>query len=168
MIRRQYVTELPVPTTGHIWSLLETLLSLIWMWICNKLIIYVLFWFTLCYLIVEGYICNWLIYNHFEQLDPMADVIRLRITGLVQYNNQRDQRGVAPADCWNRGEWGLKVGIPWLVRWVRRAGTRDFFLPWLLWSAQYKIVFYSPYTISIYVSPSPSNLGRQSCRATCH
>jgi hypothetical protein len=34
---------------------------------------------------------------------------------------------MAPADCWNSGEWGLKVGIPWLVRWVRRAGTRDFY-----------------------------------------
>jgi hypothetical protein len=36
-------------------------------------------------------------------------------------------------------------------------------LPWLFWSAQYKIF----YTISIYVSPSPSNLGWQACRAVC-
>jgi hypothetical protein len=35
---------------------------------------------------------------------------------------------------------------------------------WLL-SAQFKILFSSPYTISIYVFPSASNLGRQSCRA---
>ncbi len=42
-----------------------------------------------------------------------------------------------------------------------------FFRPWLHWSAQYIIFLSSPYTISIYVSPSPSNLGRQSCRASC-
>ncbi len=29
-----------------------------------------------------------------------------------------------------------------------------FIIPWLLWSAQYKI----PYTVSSYESPSPSNL----------
>jgi hypothetical protein len=29
----------------------------------------------------------------------------------------------------------------WLVRWVCRAGTRHFFLPWLLQSAQYKNIF---------------------------
>jgi hypothetical protein len=34
------------------------------------------------------------------------------------------------------------------------------------WSPQYKILFLS-YTISIDVSPLPSNLGRQSCRAAC-
>ncbi len=34
-------------------------------------------------------------------------------------------------------------GIPsWLVRWARRAGTREFILPWLLRSAaKYKIFF---------------------------
>ncbi len=36
------------------------------------------------------------------------------------------------------------------------------------WSAQYKIFFFSTlYTISISLSPSPSNLRRQSCRAAC-
>ncbi len=42
-----------------------------------------------------------------------------------------------------------------------------FILPWLLWSAQYKIWFSSPYTISIYVSSLPSNLGRPPCSAAC-
>ncbi len=28
-------------------------------------------------------------------------------------------------------------------------------------------IFSSPYSISIHLSPSPSNLGRQSCRAAC-
>jgi hypothetical protein len=31
--------------------------------------------------VAEGRICNWLIYNHFEQLDPTADMVRLRIVG---------------------------------------------------------------------------------------
>ncbi len=43
-------------------------------------------------------------------------------------------RGVpyqAPADYWNSGEWGRredkwKGSLSWLVRWARRAGTRDF------------------------------------------
>jgi hypothetical protein len=39
-----------------------------------------------------------------------------------------------------------------------------FFLPWLLWSAQYKIFFSSPYTIAIDVSPTPSNQSWQSKR----
>ncbi len=44
---------------------------------------------------------------------------------------------------------------------------RFFILPSLLWSDQYKRFFSSPYTISLHVSPSPSNLGRQSCIAAC-
>ncbi len=35
-----------------------------------------------------------------------------------------------------------------------------FILPWLLWPAHYKTLFSSPHTFSLYVSPSPSNLGR--------
>jgi hypothetical protein len=26
----------------------------------------------------------------------------------------------------------MKEVLPWLVRWARRAGTRDFVLPWLI------------------------------------
>ncbi len=35
--------------------------------------------------------------------------------------NQRDQRGVAPADCWNLGKWGLFEYI-----W------KESFLGWLM------------------------------------
>jgi hypothetical protein len=40
---------------------------------------------------------------------------------------------------------------------------KRFILPWLLYLAQYKIFFSLPYTISIFMSPSPSKLGRQPC-----
>ncbi len=50
--------------------------------------------------------------------------------------------------------------LPWLVRWTRRAGTIDFVPPWLLQSAQYKIVF------SLYYSPSHSDIGIQGTRAS--
>jgi hypothetical protein len=41
--------------------------------------------------------------------------------------------------------------LPWSVRWVCRAGTRDFYP-----STKY---FSPPLSIFMYVSPSPSNLG---------
>jgi hypothetical protein len=40
--------------------------------------------------------------------------------------SQRGQRGVAPTDCWNWGEWRLKE-YKWLVRLARHASTKDFF-----------------------------------------
>jgi hypothetical protein len=40
-----------------------------------------------------------------------------------------------------------------------------FIISWMIWSVYYKILFSSRHTISIYVSPSPSSLARQSCRA---
>ncbi len=42
-----------------------------------------------------------------------------------------------------------------------------FALPWLLQSAQYKILFSSPHTFSLYQTPSPRNLGRQACWVAC-
>ncbi len=48
---------------------------------------------------------------------------------------------------------------------VRRAGTIYFCPAMAALVSQYN--FLSLYTISVYVSPSPSNLGRQSCRAAC-
>ncbi len=39
----------------------------------------------------------------------------------------------------------------------------SFGLPWLLESAQYKIFFSSPYTISMPLVPAPSKLGKQPC-----
>jgi hypothetical protein len=69
--------------------------------------------------------------------------------------------------CKHMGTYRVQMkGVhPWLVRWARRAGTIFFPLLWLLSLAH--IIFLSPCTISIDVSPSPSKLGRQSCRATC-
>jgi hypothetical protein len=56
---------------------------------------------------------------------------------------------------------------PWLARCARRAGTRDF-LSFLGCSGQPSTKdFSSPYTISLHMSPTPSNLSRQSCRAAC-
>ncbi len=55
-----------------------------------------------------------------------------------------------------------KSFLGWFVRLIVLV-QNIFFLPWLLYSAQYKIFFSSPYTISVPLSPSPSKLGRQSC-----
>ncbi len=42
---------------------------------------------------------------------------------------------------------------PWLVRpWARRAGTRDFILPWLLWSALNKL-FFPHHTLFQFMCP---------------
>ncbi len=53
---------------------------------------------------------------------------RLKYTNCSLY--KRHHRGVAPADCWNRGKWRLKEYI-WKGSFLgsslaRRAGTRDF------------------------------------------
>ncbi len=53
----------------------------------------------------------------------------------------------------------LKGVLPWLVRWVHRASTRNFY-PALSALVRPVKKLSSLYTISIYVSPSPSNLGR--------
>jgi hypothetical protein len=42
-----------------------------------------------------------------------------------------------------------------------------FVMPWQLYSAQYKLFFSSPYTVSIPLSPSTSKLGRQPCWVAC-
>jgi hypothetical protein len=51
----------------------------------------------------------------------------------------------------------MKGVLPWLVRWARRAGTRGF-CPALavLQSAQYRIFFSLPHTISLNLSTSPT------------
>ncbi len=50
----------------------------------------------------------------------------------------------------------MKGVLPWLVRWVRRAGTRDFY-PALatLWSAQDKIFFLTVHYFYLYVPIAP-------------
>ncbi len=42
-----------------------------------------------------------------------------------------------------------------------------FVLPWLQYSALYRIFLSSPYTISIPLSPLPSKLGREPCWVAC-
>ncbi len=73
-----------------------------------------------------------------------------------------DQRGMAPAECWNWGDGDSKSTIesgPSLVgslgsscRCKRRLSCIGCTAHW---SAQYKIFFSSPYTFSFHVSPSP-------------
>ncbi len=70
----------------------------------------------------------------------------------------------ANGDLWNTNERGPSL----MVCWSRRAGTRDFCSALAaLQSAQYKIVYSSPYTISIPLYPSPGKLDRQPCWVTC-
>jgi hypothetical protein len=81
------------------------------------------------------------------------------------------ERG-GPCRLWNWGKWRLieyrwRGSFTWLVRWARRESMRDFDPAWLLWSAQSKIFLSSPYTISLYMSLSPSQQGNQSCRDAC-
>jgi hypothetical protein len=57
----------------------------------------------------------------------------------------------------------MKVVLPWLVRWAHRAGTRDFGPALAALVGPGQNIFSSPYTISFYLSPSPSKLGRHLC-----
>jgi hypothetical protein len=59
---------------------------------------------------------------------------------------------------------GILLG--WFVGLVESV-QEIFVLPLLLWSAQYKIFFSSPDTISLNYSHSPSKLGRQPCWVAC-
>jgi hypothetical protein len=58
----------------------------------------------------------------------------------------------------------MKVVRPWLVRWAHRAGTTDFCPALTALVGQGQNFFSLPYGILIYLSPSPSKLGRQLCR----
>jgi hypothetical protein len=85
-------------------------------------------------------------------------------TGLRMYS--RDQRGVAPADCWNRDKWGLteyKWSGPSVVGSLGSSCRNRRFLSCLGCSGQpqFKIIFSSQHTFSLYVSPSASKLGRR-------
>jgi hypothetical protein len=61
----------------------------------------------------------------------------------------------------------MKGVLPRMVGWL--IGTTDFgpSLAALL-GLVHNIYTFSPYTISLHLSPSPSKLGRQSCRFTVH
>jgi hypothetical protein len=57
---------------------------------------------------------------------------------------------------------------PFLVCcWACAAEQEIFVLPWLLLSAQYKLLFSSLFTISIPLSPIASKLARQPCWVAC-
>ncbi len=61
----------------------------------------------------------------------------------------------------------MKGVLPWLVRWAYRAGIRNFCsaLPFLVGPVQN--IFFLTVHSTIPLSPSPSNLGRQSCWVAC-
>jgi hypothetical protein len=60
----------------------------------------------------------------------------------------------------------MKGVLPWLVCWARHADYNRL-LSCIACSSQYKILFSSSHTFSLYQSPLPSNLGRQSCWVAC-
>jgi hypothetical protein len=59
--------------------------------------------------------------------------------------------------------------LTWLVRWARRAGTRDFYPALAALVGPVQNIFFPHRALQyfIYVSPSHSNLARQTCRAAC-
>ncbi len=56
----------------------------------------------------------------------------------------------------------MKGVLPWLVRWARRAVQEIVILPWLLWSALYKI---TEHYVTLCVPIAKAVV--RSCRATC-
>ncbi len=61
----------------------------------------------------------------------------------------------------------MKGVLPWLVPWAGRADTRDFRSALVAPVSPVQIFFFSPYTLSIPLSPSPSKLGRQPSWVAC-
>jgi hypothetical protein len=60
----------------------------------------------------------------------------------------------------------MKGVLSWLIRWARRAGTRDFYPPLAaLGSSEQKFFFSSPYTISIDVYPPAQQPAWEGSRA---
>jgi hypothetical protein len=55
----------------------------------------------------------------------------------------------------------MKGLLSWLVRWARDAGTRDFCPALAALFGPVQNNFLSPYTFSLDLSPSPSQLARQ-------
>ncbi len=86
--------------------------------------------------------------------------------------DSRLERG-APDDLLKLTQMGtqgvhMKGVLPWLVLWARLPVQKIFILPWLLQlAAQYKICFLHRVHYLNHLSPSPSMLGRQSCRVSC-
>ncbi len=77
---------------------------------------------------------------------------------------QRDYRGVAPADCWNWGEWGPSlVGSLGLSCWYKK------FLFCLGWSSRLSTKYFFPHrTLFELLCPHcPASCARQPCWVAC-
>ncbi len=61
----------------------------------------------------------------------------------------------------------MKGVLPWLVCWACRAGIRDFCSAPVALVGPVQNMFFSPYTVSIPLSTSPSKLGRQPRWVAC-
>jgi hypothetical protein len=95
---------------------------------------------------------------HCQKMENSQEIIR----------EVRPERG---GPCWllklmQMGPSGvqMKEVLPWLVRWARRAGRRDFYPSFAFLDSQVLNNFSSLDTISLFVFLLPSNLGRHSCR----
>ena len=87
----------------------------------------------------------------------------------VAFSRVRHRKRAGP--CWllklrEMGTQGVQMKgvLPCLARWARCAGTRDFCPALAALFGPVLNIFPSPHTISIYLSPLPSKLGRQSWR----
>ncbi len=85
------------------------------------------------------------------------------------YNVLESERLESVGPCWLLKQMGTQVvqnerGPPF-VAWARYAGTRDF-CPTLA-ALVSPVQFFSPHCISVHLSPSLSQLSRQSCRVAC-
>ncbi len=92
-------------------------------------------------------------------IDSLSDTPRETREGWPLLIVEAEANGV----LWSTNERAL----PWLVRQARRAGTKDFYTVLAALVSPVQTIFSSRYTISIYMSPSPCNLGRQSCKVAC-
>ncbi len=72
--------------------------------------------------------------------------------------------------CWllKLRQMGYKWKVSWFIHWLV-VPVQEIFTMRRACSSQpsTKMFFFPPHTFSLYVFPSPSNLGRQSCRVAC-
>ncbi len=61
----------------------------------------------------------------------------------------------------------MKLVVPWLVRWTRCAGARYFYSALAALVSPVQTIIFLTAHFLLYVSASPSNLGRKSCRVAC-
>ncbi len=85
---------------------------------------------------------------------------------------ERLLRRVAPADCWNWGECGLKeynIQMKGVLPSLVRSCRYKWFLFCLGCSSRpsTKNIIFLTYTISVLLTPSPNKLSRQPCWVAC-